>query len=78
MQMQVIYINNDPDIFLKKCAFIKRLEKEKVLFSDRVISNKTGIIFLTVSTEQASEIVNKNKDLLKRFDNGIRKAIVIA
>ena len=78
MTMQVVYINNDPDIFIKKCAFIKRLEKDNVLFSDRVISRKTGLIFITVSYEKALKIIDSNRDLLKAFDNGSKKAIVIA
>ena len=78
MQLEIIYINNDPDIFVKKCALIKRLEKNNIIFSDRAITRQTGIIFLTVAMDKAQSLINDNKDLLKLFNNGAKKAIVIA
>ena len=78
MTFNVVYLNNDNDIFLKKCAFIKRLQKDSVLYSDRLISPRTGIIFITVSESKAREIIANNKDLLKLHDTGTKQAIVIA
>ena len=78
MNLQIVYINNDNDIFLKKCAFIKRLEKNNILFSDRLISNKTGLIFVTIRADLVPDFMANNKDLLKLYDNGNKKAVVIA
>ena len=78
MTFNVIYLNNDNDIFLKKCAFVKRLQKDGVLYSDRLISPRTGIIFITVSGSKARDIIAANKDLLKLHDTGTKQAIVIA